>query len=107
MRIEQNHPALITIDSPTQRVGAAPSGQFETVTHPSMMLSLDNAFNTEELAQFDNRIKQLLESDQDKLHYACEPKFDGLAVSLIYENGLLVRAATRGDGVSGEAIAQT
>lgn len=101
--IEKDHPELVTSDSPTQRVGATPSKSFATVKHLSPMLSLDNAFSTDEIERFEQRIKQILGSDRD-IEYHCEPKFDGIAVSLLYEDGKLVRGATRGDGNVGEDI---
>ncbi|MBS0287814.1 MAG: NAD-dependent DNA ligase LigA [Proteobacteria bacterium] len=101
--LEKAHPELIVPESPTQRVGATPIEGFETVTHLTPMLSLENAFSIDELQHFDNKIKQLLGKDKDIL-YSCEPKFDGLAVSIIYENGVFVRGATRGDGTTGEDI---
>ncbi|TAN47978.1 MAG: NAD-dependent DNA ligase LigA, partial [Methylococcaceae bacterium] len=100
--LESQYPTLVTADSPTQRVGAAPVDTFEPVVHEVPMLSLDNAFDDEELADFDRRLRERLSVDE--VEYVAEPKLDGLAVSLIYENGLLVRAATRGDGYSGENI---
>jgi DNA ligase (NAD+) len=100
---EAEHPELISSDSPTQRVGITPVKNFVTVKHLSPMLSLDNAFSYEELERFEQRIKLLLKNP-DEIEYSCEPKFDGLAVSLLYENGLLVRGATRGDGTTGEDI---
>jgi len=102
-RIENDHPELVTSDSPTQRVGATPSKGFLTVKHLSPMLSLDNAFAIDEIERFDQRIKQMLGSDRD-IEYHCEPKFDGIAVSLLYEDGKLIRGATRGDGNVGEDI---
>lgn len=102
--IEQQHPELITLDSPTQRVGGQPAKSFSAVKHRSPMLSLDNAFSNDELVKFDQRIKQVLGNDSIEIEYSCEPKFDGIAVSLLYEKGLLVRAATRGDGSTGEDI---
>lgn len=107
--IEAKHPNWITADSPTQRVGAAPVSAFNTVAHAVPMLSLGNAFDTEELQAFDNRVSALLRSEgvvgaNDLVAYNAEYKFDGLAVSLRYENGLLVRGATRGDGYTGEDI---
>lgn len=103
--IEENHPQLLTPDSPTQRVGAAPLSHFEQVTHEVPMLSLDNAFNAQDMRDFDRRVRERLKQTQTIL-YACEPKLDGIAVSLLYENGLLVRASTRGDGTVGENITQ-
>ncbi|MCS7164371.1 MAG: NAD-dependent DNA ligase LigA, partial [Thermodesulfovibrio sp.] len=92
-------------DSPTQRVGAAPSEKFEKVEHREPMLSLDNAFSFEELRDFDARVKRLLGSNEE-IEYTVEPKYDGLAVELSYKNGLLYRASTRGDGYVGEDITQ-
>ncbi len=100
--LEERHPDAITPDSPTQRVGAEPIKAFGTVQHALPMLSLDNAFDDEELADFDRRVRERLEVKQ--VEYAAEPKLDGLAVSLLYENGMLVRGATRGDGTTGEDI---
>ncbi|MEJ5226887.1 NAD-dependent DNA ligase LigA [Thermodesulfovibrio sp.] len=92
-------------DSPTQRVGAAPSEKFEKAEHREPMLSLDNAFSIEELIDFDARVKRLLGSNEE-IEYTVEPKYDGLAVELSYKNGLLYRASTRGDGYVGEDITQ-
>lgn len=103
--LESEHPELITEDSPTQRVGAQPLAAFEQVQHRIPMLSLDNVFNEEELIAFDRRIRERLNED-DEIEYVCEPKLDGLAVSLLYEQGVLVQAATRGDGQTGENITQ-
>jgi DNA ligase (NAD+) len=103
--LEASNPELITDDSPTQRVGAPLSGGFAEVVHGRPMLSLANAFSPAELAEFDNRVKRFLELDiTANVQYCCELKLDGLAVSLTYENGLLSRAATRGDGTTGEDI---
>jgi DNA ligase (NAD+) len=102
-QLEQDFPALVTADSPTQRVGSAPASHFETVAHEVAMLSLDNAFDDAELLTFDRRLQEKLERDS-ALGYCAEPKLDGLAVSLLYEAGSLLRAATRGDGRSGENI---
>ena len=104
-QLEAEHPELITPDSPTQRVGAAPLKAFSTVRHSLPMLSLDNAFSEQELADFDRRVRERLGTD-GPVEYAAEPKLDGLAVSLRYEDGLLVQAATRGDGATGEDITQ-
>ncbi|MFE8069673.1 NAD-dependent DNA ligase LigA [Marinobacteraceae bacterium S3BR75-40.1] len=101
--IEAEHPELVTPDSPTQRVGAVPDSPFEEVRHRSPMLSLDNAFDAEEFEAFDRRIRERLKRDEE-IEYVCEPKLDGLAVSLLYEDGHLIRAATRGDGTTGEDI---
>lgn len=103
--LEQQHPELVTADSPTQRVGDKPLDGFSQVKHEIPMLSLDNVFNETELNDFNKRIQQRLETDVD-ISFAAEPKLDGLAVSLLYENGLLVRAGTRGDGTTGEDITQ-
>ncbi len=104
--LEREHPELVTDDSPTQRVGDAPIAAFGTVRHDVPMLSLDNAFAEEELRDFHRRVSERLEleADADKLSYAAEPKLDGAAVSLLYEDGRLVRGATRGDGTTGEDI---
>jgi DNA ligase (NAD+) len=100
--LEAQYPELVTPDSPTQRVGAAPLKAFGEVRHAVRMLSLDNAFSDEELADFDRRVREKLGAEQ--VEYAAEPKLDGLAVSLLYQDGKLVRAATRGDGETGEDI---
>ncbi|OLO07747.1 DNA ligase (NAD(+)) LigA [Salinicola sp. MH3R3-1] len=102
--LETEHPELITPDSPTQRVGARPADRFHEVTHAVPMLSLDNAFSEEELAAFVKRVADKLESDGETLKFCCEPKLDGLAVSLVYENGQLMQGATRGDGRTGEDV---
>jgi len=104
--IESENPELITEDSPTQRVGDAPISAFGTVQHQVPMLSLDNAFVADELREFHRRVTDRLELEEgaDQLCYAAEPKLDGAAVSLLYENGQLVRGATRGDGTTGEDI---
>lgn len=101
---EKKFPELITPDSPTQRVSGEPTKIFKTVQHKIPMLSLNNSYNFNELIEFDNRIKNILEDK--KYEYVCELKFDGLAVSLIYENGSLVTAATRGDGSQGDDVTQ-
>ncbi|EOV0675155.1 NAD-dependent DNA ligase LigA [Cronobacter dublinensis] len=101
--LEEAHPELVTPDSPTQRVGAAPLTEFSQVRHELPMLSLDNVFDEASFLAFNKRVKDRLKST-DALVYCCELKLDGLAVSLLYENGLLVRAATRGDGTTGEDI---
>jgi DNA ligase (NAD+) len=94
---------LVSPDSPTQRVGGEPLGHFSQVAHELPMLSLDKVFGEQDLIDFDNRLKKRLEDDAG-LEYSCEPKVDGVAVSLLYVDGLLQRAATRGDGVTGEDI---
>ncbi|MBP6664901.1 MAG: NAD-dependent DNA ligase LigA [Chitinophagales bacterium] len=101
-RIEQKYPNLRTTDSPTQRVGGGLSGDFPTITHTIPMLSLDKAYETTNLVDFDTSVKKL--TTQTDVAYTVEPKFDGSSVALIYENDLLVRAATRGDGEQGEDI---
>jgi len=103
--IEAQFPQLLTSDSPTQRVGATPLSHFDQVTHEVAMLSLDNAFNEDDMGDFNRRVSERINSSDD-IEYACEPKLDGIAVSLLYENGLLVRGATRGDGSTGENITQ-
>jgi DNA ligase (NAD+) len=102
-QLEQLHPELISPDSPTQRVGAAPLTKFGQVSHSIPMLSLDNAFDDAEFAAFCKRMADRLDSSQH-FSFCCEPKLDGLAVSIRYENGVLVQAATRGDGYTGEDI---
>ncbi|HHC08428.1 MAG TPA: NAD-dependent DNA ligase LigA [Actinobacteria bacterium] len=100
--LEAAHPEFVTPDSPTQRVGAPPSEAFAPVRHLEPMFSLDNAFTFEELESWVERVTRLLGRAPDA--YTCEPKIDGLAVSVVYEDGLLVRGATRGDGITGEDI---
>lgn len=104
--LELAHPELATLDSPTQRVGAPPLKSFDSIPHSPPMLSLNNIFETEELVAFDHKIKTLIKDQKNSLSYACEPKFDGLAVSLHYEKGIFKRGATRGDGFVGEDITQ-
>lgn len=103
--LEKQFPELITPDSPTQRVGARPLEKFETVPHSVPMLSLENGFTREEVLEFEARIQRFLKRDLE-IEYTVEPKMDGLAVELIYEEGRLVRAATRGDGYVGEDVTQ-
>ena len=103
--LERQYPESVTPDSPTQRVGAEPLSAFQTVEHQVPMLSLDNAFSDEELQAFHQRIQDRLKSSGD-IEFACELKLDGLAVSLLYRDGILVRGATRGDGSKGEDITQ-
>jgi DNA ligase (NAD+) len=100
--LEQEHPELITPDSPTQRVGGSPRAGFVTVRHSRAMLSLDNAFSYEELRNFDRRVREGI--GRDRVDYVCEHKFDGLSISLQYENGVLARGVTRGDGTTGEDV---
>lgn len=104
--LEKEHPELVTDDSPTQRVGDTPVSAFGTVQHQVPMLSLDNAFEPDELREFHRRVTERLELEDDanSLLYTAEPKLDGAAVSLLYENGQLMRGATRGDGTTGEDI---
>ncbi|GBC97753.1 DNA ligase [bacterium HR17] len=105
VHIEERFPDLITPDSPTQRVGFPPAEEFARVRHRKPMLSLDNAFNEEELRAFDQRVKRFLGLPlTETVDYTCELKIDGLAVNLTYENGVLVLGATRGDGVEGEDV---
>lgn len=101
--LEQKYPALRTADSPTLRVGGAVLAGFTSVKHAVPMLSLDNAFAEDEVADFDRRIRDRLKHTGE-IEYACEPKMDGIAVSLVYEQGVLARGATRGDGETGEDI---
>jgi DNA ligase (NAD+) len=103
--LEQANPEFQSPDSPSQKVGGAALDKFEQVTHQVPMLSLDNAFSEEEFAAFNRRIKERL-MDNKELTFCCEPKLDGLAVSIIYRDGVLVQAATRGDGMVGENITQ-
>ena len=100
--LEAEHPELQAPDSPTQRVGGAPLSAFDTIAHRMPMLSLDNAFSEAELVEFHRRVVERLSVPD--ITYCCEPKLDGVAVSIVYEGGLLTQAATRGDGVSGEDI---
>ena len=101
--LEAEHPELLRSDSPTQRVGAAPLAGFAAVAHATPMLSLSNAFSDDEVAAFDRRVREGLAAEGDVI-YVAEPKFDGLAVSLTYEQGVLLRGATRGDGSTGEDV---
>ena len=106
-RLEEDNPDLITPDSPTQRIGGAPLAKFEQVEHPEQMLSLGNARNEEELRAWENRITNLLKRfdiTASQISYVTEPKIDGLAISLVYESGRLIRGATRGDGRVGEDV---
>ena len=102
VELETKHPELVAPDSPTQRVGAAPSGRFAAVEHASPMLSLANAFDEAELRAFDQRVRKALR--RDDVGYVCELKIDGLAVDLTYEDGRFTRGATRGDGLVGEDV---
>ncbi|MEO1888737.1 MAG: NAD-dependent DNA ligase LigA, partial [Cycloclasticus sp.] len=103
--LELAQPALISDDSPTQRVGSAPLDSFNQVEHQIPMLSLDNAFNEAEFEAFNKRVQDRIETT-DEVEYLVEPKLDGLAVSLLYQDGLLVQAATRGDGKTGENVTE-
>ncbi len=104
--LEEQYPALVTPDSPTQRVGAEPLKAFGEVKHVVPMLSLGNAFSGEEVRDFGRRIAEKLGLAEDEIDFTTEPKMDGLAISLLYEAGVLVRGATRGDGVTGEDVTQ-
>ncbi|MFH0983221.1 MAG: NAD-dependent DNA ligase LigA [Planctomycetota bacterium] len=101
-KLEAAHPELVTPDSPTQRVGGQPIAGFEHVPHAEPMLSIDNTYDESQLREFDARVRKLLETDDYR--YVVDPKVDGVAVSLVYEDGVLVKAATRGDGVKGDVI---
>lgn len=105
LELESQHPELVSLDSPTQRVGGKPLDGFESVQHEIPMLSLDNAFDDQELDAFQKRMQDRL-GDENIGLFCCEPKLDGLAVSLLYENGVLIQAATRGDGATGENITE-
>lgn len=102
--LEWQHPELITADSPTQRVGAKPLDGFAQIQHERPMLSLDNAFSDDDVDGFLRRIEDRIAVNSQTLEFCCEPKLDGLAVSILYENGVLAQAATRGDGTTGEEI---
>lgn len=102
--LESAHPEWVTPDSPTQRIGSAPLSAFQPVTHRRPMLSLDNAFSDEELVDFDRRVTERLQVES--VEYCCEPKLDGVAVSIAYREGQLLQAATRGDGTSGEDVTE-
>ena len=103
MSLEKAHPDLQSPDSPTARVGAPPLSVFETTSHSLPMLSLDNAFAVQDIIEFDSRVKKALQI-QDAVLYTAEPKLDGVAVELVYEDGKLIVASTRGDGMTGEVI---
>ncbi|MCD6569641.1 MAG: NAD-dependent DNA ligase LigA [Deltaproteobacteria bacterium] len=104
IQIEKEHPELITPDSPTQRVGGGPLKEFPSMIHRIPLLSLDNAMDTQELREFHQRV--IRQGRKDITVYCCEPKFDGLAVELVYENGIFTRGGTRGDGTTGEDVTQ-
>ena len=100
--LERDHPELVTPDSPTQRVGGAPAEEFPKVRHSSPMMSLDNTYSVDELRDFDRRVREL--SGRSNVEYVAELKLDGLSMALTYENGVLARGVTRGDGVTGEDV---
>ena len=103
--LEAENPSLVTPDSPTQRVSGVPSERFERVVHREPMLSLGNVGTDEELDEFHARIRRLLALPEDApVGYVVEPKLDGLAVELVYEDGVFVQGSTRGDGVNGEVV---
>ncbi len=102
--LERQHPHLITPDSPTQRVGGQPAEEFAKVRHSAPMLSLDNTYSVDELRDFDRRVREL--SGRDQVPYVAELKLDGLSMALTYEDGVLMRGLTRGDGVTGEDVTQ-
>src|SRR5438552_2550263 len=106
-RLEADNPDLVTTDSPTRRVSGRPAAGFDTVEHAEPMLSLDNAHSEEELREFDARVRRGLAAAGDvpeQVDYVAELKIDGLSLALTYENGTLVRGATRGDGIRGEEV---
>ncbi|MFP5518641.1 MAG: NAD-dependent DNA ligase LigA [Bdellovibrionia bacterium] len=104
-KLEQENPAWVSDDSPTKRVGAKPLDIFEKVSHRQPMLSLSNSYSVEDIFEFDERLKKFLKSEEE-IEYFAEPKFDGLSMELVYEDGILVRALTRGDGSVGEDVTQ-
>ncbi len=101
--LESKYPEIVTLDSPTQRVGAAPSGKFAPVRHRRPMMSLSNAMNADEMIEFDKRLKRLLKNEEE-VEYVAEVKLDGLGIELVYEHGTLAIASTRGDGETGEDV---
>src|SRR6266700_710259 len=101
-KLEAAHPTLVTPDSPTQRVGGKPREGFVKVPHSSPMLSLDNTYNEEELRDWERRVHEL--SGRSDVDYVCELKLDGMSLALVYEDGVLVRGVTRGDGSVGEDV---
>ncbi len=104
IELEEKYPELVTPDSPTQRVGAEPATEFETIEHTVPMLSLGNAFSHDEIREFDKRVRKAL--GEERLDYVVEPKYDGSAVELVYEDGVFVNGSTRGDGFRGEDVTQ-
>ena len=102
--IEKRFPELVSVESPSQKIGAAPSGRFRKVRHAVPMLSLDNAFAEQDVRDFAERIARFLKLSDDRIDFSAEPKIDGLSMSLRYEGGELVTAATRGDGFEGEDV---
>ena len=102
--IEKEHPELVTPDSPTQRVGGQPAEEFAKVRHSAPMMSLDNTYSVDELRDFDRRVREL--SGRQAVPYVAELKLDGLSMALTYEDGILARGLTRGDGVTGEDVTQ-
>ncbi|RLA07812.1 MAG: DNA ligase [Gammaproteobacteria bacterium] len=105
LKIEEQNPNLITVDSPSQKVGSTPSKKFNQRKHLYPMLSLSNVFSKDELIKFDERLKRYLD-DKSNLQYYAEPKFDGLALSIVYQNGVFANATTRGDGIIGEDVSE-
>src|SRR5215213_3572007 len=103
-QLEADHPDLVTADSPTQRVAGRPVEGFDTVEHLTPMLSLDNAYNEAELRAFDERVRKGAGVGDEAVAYVAELKIDGLSIALTYEDGRLVRGATRGDGIRGEDV---
>ena len=101
-QLESGHPELVDADSPTQRVGGQAAREFREVVHAVPMLSLDHAFSEQDIVDFDRRARERL--DVESIAYSAEPKIDGLAITLRYEQGRLVQAATRGDGSRGEDV---
>jgi DNA ligase (NAD+) len=105
-QLEASYPELITPDSPTQRIGAVPQTDLKKVRHERPMLSLDSIMNADDVRAFDTRVRRELgreldrDLEQETIHYTVEPKFDGLSVELVYENGRFTRGATRGDGIT-------
>ncbi|MGC1555395.1 MAG: NAD-dependent DNA ligase LigA, partial [Bradyrhizobium sp.] len=103
--IEKRFPDFVSAESPSQKVGAAPSGRFRKVRHAVPMLSLDNAFAEEDVVDFVGRIRRFLKlSEDERIDFSAEPKIDGLSMSLRYEDGVLITGATRGDGSEGEDV---